>query len=50
MSNSFRDLFEYDPVKRCSKSGNFSIKSNFYKILTSQFGLKPHCKTYKKQH
>ena len=37
-----------DRVERCSKSGNISQKSIFRKSSTSQYGLNPHCKTYRK--
>ena len=38
----------FDGVERCSKCGNFSQKSIFRKSSTSQYGLNPHCKTYRK--
>ena len=37
-----------DRVERCSKCENFSQKGIFRKGSTSQYGLKPHCKPYRK--
>ena len=45
MSNCIKDLFDYDLVKKCSKCGIISLKSNFHKKLKSSDGLQPHCKS-----
>ena len=41
MSNCIKDLFEYDLVKKCSNSGNISLKTNFHKDKSTKHGLKP---------
>ena len=33
-----------DDVKKCSKCGKFSSKSNFYKDISTKDGLNPICK------
>ena len=38
MSNSIKDLFDYDLVKKCSKCGIISLKSNFHKNKTKSDG------------
>ena len=44
MSSSIKELFDYDLVKRCTKCGNISLKSNFYKNSKSKDGLYSWCK------
>ena len=44
MSNCIKDLFDYDLVKKCSKCGNISLKSNFHKNRNSKDGLLSCCK------
>ena len=44
MSACIKDLYDYDLVKKCSKCGIISLKSNFYKRLKSSDGLRSHCK------
>ena len=31
MSNCIKDLYDYNLMKNCTKCGNISLKSNFYK-------------------
>ena len=44
MSNSIKDLFDYDLVKKCCICKTISLKSNFYKDRTKKDGYRPHCK------
>ena len=44
MSNCIKDLFDYNLVKKCSKCGNLSLKSNFHKNNKSSDGLVSQCK------
>ena len=44
MSNSIKELFDYDLIKKCSKCGNISLKSNFHKNSAPKDGLKSQCK------
>ena len=39
MSNCIKDLYDYDLVKKCSKCGIISLKSNFHKDNTRNDGL-----------
>ena len=43
MSNSNKDLYDYDLVKKCSKCGIISLKSNFYKDCIKKDGYKSEC-------
>ena len=43
MSNCIKDLFDYELVKKCSKCGIISLKSNFYKDITKNDGYRPSC-------
>ena len=36
MSNCIKDLYDYDSVKKCSKCGIISVKSNFHKDKKSK--------------
>ena len=45
MSNSFKNLFDYDLIKKCSKCGIISVKSNFHKDKKSKDGLFSQCKS-----
>ena len=44
MSNSNKELYDYDLIKKCIKCGNISLKSNFHKKLSSKDGLQSQCK------
>ena len=37
-------------LKDVLNAETFQLKLTFTKVSTSQFGLKPHCKTYRKQY
>ena len=50
MSNCIRDLYDYDLVKKCSKCGIISLKSNFYKDRTRNDGYKPSCQICTNQY
>ena len=43
MSNCIKDLYDYDLVKKCSKFGIISLKSNFHKNKNMKDGLQPSC-------
>ena len=49
MSNCIKDLFDYDLVKKCSKCGIISLKSNFHRNKNMKDGLQPHCISYVEQ-
>ena len=44
MSNCIKDLYDYDLIKKCSKCGNISLKSDFHKNKNRRDGLQPQCK------
>ena len=44
MSNCIKDLYDYDLIKKRSKCGNISLKSNFHKNNKSSDGLVSQCK------
>ena len=44
MSSCIEDLYNYDLVKKCSKCGNVSLKSNFYKDSIKKDGYKSECR------
>ena len=58
MSDCIKDLYDYDLVKKGSKCGIVTFKSNFHKRTLSKDGLFQHCepcpkifkKIYKKEH
>ena len=50
MSNCIKDLYDYDLIKKCSKCGNISLKSNFYKDITKNDGYRPSCKICTNQY
>ena len=50
MSNCIKDLFDYILVKKCTKCGIFSLKSNFHKNKNMKDGLQPYCKSCKKEY
>ena len=45
MSNCIEDLYDYDLVKKCSKCGITSLKTNFNKNMKSSDGLISQCRT-----
>ena len=50
MSNCIKDLFDYDLVKKCSKCGIISLKSNFHKNKNMNDGFQPYCKSCIKKY
>ena len=50
MSNCIKDLYDYDFVKKCSKCGIISLKSNFHKDKTRNDGLYNQCKVCRKEY
>ena len=50
MSNSTKELCDYDLVKRCSKCGIISSKSIFHKDKFKSDGLKVICIICRKKH
>ena len=50
MSTCVKDLFDYDLVKKCSKCGIISLKSNFHKNNTRNDGLYNQCKVCRKDY
>ena len=50
MSNSIKDLFDYDLVKKCSKCKTISSKCNFHKNKNMRDGLNTHCIFCRKVH
>ena len=44
MSNCIKDLYDYDLVKKCSKCGIISLKSNFHENKNMKDGLQSQCK------
>ena len=44
MSNCIKDLYDYNLIKKCSKCGIISLKSNFHKNKKSSDGLVSQCK------
>ena len=49
ISNSIKELYDYDLIKKCTKCGNISLKSSFHKMLSSKDGLNPQCKNCRRQ-
>ena len=50
MSNSIKHLFDCDLVKKCSKCGIISLKSNFHKDKSKTDGLKAICILCRKKY
>ena len=44
MSDCIKDLYNYNLIKKCSKCGIISLKSNFHKNKKSNDGLVSQCK------
>ena len=44
MSGCIKDLYDYALVKKCSKCGIVSLRSNFHKNKNMSYGLNTHCK------
>ena len=50
MSKYFKDLYDYDLVKKSLKCGIISLKSNFNKDNTRNDGLYNQCKVSRKNY
>ena len=50
MSNCIKDLFDYNLVKKCSKCGIISLKSNFHNNKNMKDGLQSQCKLCTKKY
>ena len=50
MSNSIKDLYDYDLVKKCCMCKNISLKSNFNKKTISKGGLQAYCISCQKEY
>ena len=50
MSNCIKGLYDYDLVKKCSKCGNISLKSNFHRNIKTKDGFHPHCAMCRKKN
>ena len=50
MSNCIKELYDYELVKKCSKCGIISLKSNFQKKSISKNGLDNQCRLCWKQN
>ena len=49
MSNSIKDWYDYDSVKKCCRCGIISLKTNFHKNKNMKDGLQPYCISCVKQ-
>ena len=49
MSSCIKDLYEYDLIKKCSKCGIISLKSNFHKNKKMNDGLYEQCRFFVNQ-
>ena len=43
MSSCIKELYDYGSVRRCSKCGLISYKSNFHRDMKKNDELTPHC-------
>ena len=50
MSNCFKELFDYDLAKKCSKCGIISLKSNFHENQNRKHGVNSMCKVCMKDY
>ena len=50
MSNCIKNLHDYELIKKCSKCGIISLKSNFHKNNTRNDGLCNQCKVCRKDY
>ena len=50
MSSCIKDIYDYDLVKKCSRCGIISLKSNFHKNKNMNDGFQPYCKSCKKKY
>ena len=50
MSNCIKALYDFEIIKKCSKCGIVSLKSNFHKNNTRNDGLYNQCKVCRKDY
>ena len=50
MSNCIKDLYDYELVKKCSKCGIISLKSNFQKNTNRKSRVNSMCKVCMKDY
>ena len=50
MSNSIKDLYDYDLIKKCCRCGIVKLKSNFHKNKNREDGLQPYCVVCRTQY
>ena len=50
MSNCFKDLFDYELVKKCCRCKSIFLKSNFYKNVNKKDGINSICKVCLKNY
>ena len=50
MSNCIKDLDDYELIKKCSKCGIISLKSNFHKNINKKDGVNSMCKVCMKDY
>ena len=50
MSICIKDLYDYNLVKKCSKCGKISLKSNFHRTKNMNDGFQPYCKLCTKKY
>ena len=50
MINCIKDLYDYDLVKKCSKCGIISSKSNFHKNKLTKSGVPSECITCRRKY
>ena len=50
MSTCFKDLFDYELVKKCCRCGIISLKCNFHKNKLVNKGCRSACKSCEKKN
>ena len=50
MSKCTKEINDYDLVKKCSRCGIISLRSNFHKRTLSKDGLYNQCKVCRKEY
>ena len=50
MSNRFKDLYDYDLVKECYKSGIILLESKIHRYETDEDWSNSNCKVCRKQY
>ena len=49
MSKCIKDLYDYNLIKKCSKCGIISLKSNFHKSKLTKNGVRSECITCRRK-